>query len=283
MNLIETNVIDLRGRIHALAQTQASLTSPVAKVRVSGGVGFTVADLLDLEASEDGRYARVTVVNPSAVRNEIAELRRDASPVVRRMFSAFIKGLAEAETDAQRTHLATIASKMEEPLMGNRMRQNNDRPLAGHSVSNLVNANNEIVEFLTNGSFSLRDDESGSDYFSTLTGFGVTGGTSIRFKVINGVPTQQYRHTLAVNGYNATNQIMENCFTVCRHSSDPAMKIMVTRHNSLLLGASQHIILFLELVLLAIETELEARVAECNQAGLGLVVTKTPAVTPAVA
>lgn len=273
MNRIETNLLDLRAGIAQQAEAIARTTSPVARVQVSQGVGFTVADLLDLEAGESGRYAIVKVANASAVRTEIAELRQGATPVVRRMFSAFIKGLAEAETEAQRTHVYTIASRLEGLLMPT-TRRLDGRPLAHFGVSGLVATHCSVVDFLENGA-QLRAD--GDDELRLIADdLNIYTTVTSRFKEENGVVTHQFAHTIRSSGYNNAIKVLACLLETFLNSPDVAYRILVKRHNLNLNGGADHTKKFLAVVLETIEAELEARVAELAEQGLNLVVTKTP-------
>jgi len=278
MNRIETNLLDLRGGIAQQAEAIARTTTPVARVQVSQGVGFTVADLLDLEAGESGRHAIVKVTNASAVRTEIAELRQGATPVVRRMFSAFIKGLTEAEVEAQRTHVYTIASRLEGLLMPT-SRRLDGRPLAHFGVQGLVASHGFIVDFFANGAQlrSHRLPAEGDDELRLISDdLNIYTTMTSRFKEENGVLTHQFAHTLRSSGYDNVTKVLASLLETFRNSPDVALRILVKRHNSNINGGADHLKAFLAVALETIEAELEARVAECAEQGLNLVVTKIP-------
>jgi hypothetical protein len=97
-----------------------------------------------------------------------------------------------------------------------------------------------------------------------------------RFKEENGVVTHQFAHTIRSSGYDNVTKVLASLLETFRNSPDVASRILVKRHNSNLNGGADHTKQFLAVVLETIEAELEARVAECAEQGLNLVVTKTP-------
>jgi hypothetical protein len=271
MNLIETNLLELRAGIVQRAEQIAQTTTPVARVEVSQAVGFTVADLLDLEANEYGRYALVLVSDPAFVKSEIALLRQDATPVVRRMFSAFVKGLDEAMVVAQSRHTRDIANKLESLLVADSRRSAGiGRPFARLGVVDLVRLNNELVGAVTRGRFVIDGEEQGSDNFRTLLeGTEIYATTRSRFKVgADGTPTHSFRHTISASGS------LQPFLSEYRQASG-AERIFIERHNSSLGDGVEHIKSFVQVVLTKISDELSARVAECAEQGMNLVVTKT--------
>ena len=277
MNHIETNLTELRAGIAQQAHEIAGRTTPVAVVRTSQGVGFTVADLLNLEATDGGREAIVRVVNPTLARREIAELRTGASAVVRRMFSTFLTKLEEAETEAQQTHAFTIAQDLEGLLLANN-RRIEGRPLASHAVSTLVELNNSLVEWLASPQYRAIDITAGAEEFQTrAVGANLIGTTNSRFMGENGAPTHQFRHRVAVaDEYTNSGRALRVILDGFLRANDAASRIIVSRHNSNINGIRKHIEQFALVSLIAIEIELEYRVAELATSGFELVVTKTP-------
>ena len=280
MNHLSTNLAVLRNEIHQIATTRASVTTPVAKVKASAGVGFTVADLLDLDSREDGRYARVTVVNPTAVRADIADLRRDASPVVKRMFASFLRALTEAEAIADTSHVANIASQMEGVLVTT-SRTIAGRPLASCGVDALVSANNDIIQYLS-GALSTsvvvghNIGYNGGTFAHNIGALGLEVSTRSRFKSDDqGGIRHSFGHSISIHNSNATSRFMNLMYNHFRRG-DIASNLMVERFIANMEGWKNHLERFLEATLAEIDREIDFRVVEASDAGLNLVVTKTP-------
>jgi len=277
MNHLSTNLAALRNDILRTATERASITQPVAKVKASSGVGFTVADLLDLDSREDGRYARVTVVNPTAVRADIADLRRDASPVVKRMFSSFLRALTVAEAEAQASHVTTIASQMEGVLVTT-SRTIAGRPLASCGVDALVNANNDIIQYL-NGVMSTSVvvvGYQGNAFAHSIGALGLEVSTRSRFKSDDqGGIRHSFGHSISIQNSTATSRFMNLMYNHFRRG-DIASNLMLERFNANMEGWKNHLERFLEATLAEIDREIDFRVVEASDAGLNLVVTKTP-------
>ena len=277
MNRItSTNTAYLTARIMEQAATIAAQTKPVSRVRISSGTGITVAEALDLDSTTAGNDALVKVADADAVRARLVELRRDASTSLKRMLTKFATALNEAETEAQRTHVAEVARESRRVAEGGG-EYDPSRPLRTYRISTLVDAHTAMVNWLVSQEVSQRipyDQSEGEEFITSFNGISesitVTTTPRVRWDDTADQPTIRYRHTLnATSGWDYADVIR-----TIKNFLGNREGVLVKRYNKIsLTGAAKHFEKFCVAAIAAIEEELDARMADLAAMGLTLVIT----------
>jgi len=271
MNRIQVNTSVANTRIYEIATQQASLIPPTAKVNVTPAVRYMVADFLDLDPYENGRAVRLTVTDIEGTKRLIDEARSTAPAGMKRVWTAFKKALSEAETVAEATHVEAIARSNRQILTGHPSSLDN-RPFSTLAITTLVDLHDTLVNALLSPNYEVDAHDEGQAIRTVGVNDAIIVDTRPRFKVENGVVTQDYCHRVR-SGYNTW------CSRLLKFIDSPALpeyRFTIKRHNRNVNGGVAHAEMFIMTSIELIETEIDNRVNELAQNGIALEVTKTP-------
>jgi hypothetical protein len=281
--ITSNNSNTLMGEIMASAEDIAKDVPVVSKVHVSSSSIATVAELLDIDATN-----YVLVSDYEGVEARLAELRQDASTSVKRMLTSFATALKEAREHAERGHVTNIANSTLNILNGSGSYYSNNhgvsgRFLTGFTIDDLTKAHNALTEFLQTPtpafSPSYGNDES-EDYVTRFASLpSVYVQTTCRFALDeSGDINYRYKHTLSAG---------EGVLYALRNKAKTLDSTLVVRRNKMLKGGVRHMEKFALWSLEQIEAELAMRTEALSEAGLNLVIewdefefTPTPDPTP---
>jgi hypothetical protein len=163
-------VIDYDAIIAQIQANGVATPLPYVDVEVGSTPANLVGDLFDIDVRQDGRTAKVRVVDPSALRLAIGQERENAPATVKRNLTTFLRALNEQLPQAEARHQRNANLDLiglVDPNYAYTAHSTISGPLRGTALKDMVIAYNFANRVLENNDIQVSRERRGSDSFRT--------------------------------------------------------------------------------------------------------------------